>query len=616
MLVRCPNLLDTLQTADCIPAYQSLATVFDLLLTNSDFRIFLGDMGTIARQVLSDAASSFSDFSRQASKEIEPSQEQLIDVQETRPEDPPTADDLNDGAKQAKRFLEDGVAKTGQDTLSSLRENVSGEQRATLLERLKRAVIKLRNKPDYSDSVSTIGVLIRRYAAAYSRAVDKSIDAAQDSIEINPELQGAIKAFWQLLSSFGDKTQWVHLEQDLKSLLEHAGTDVEFEKLMGDVSNIVESLLGNPDFYDSADKAFEKLRERIASLKSESSVPKDLDNTLQHAQKAFRSLFDDPHVAALKHTTGNIVSLLSPENRIVNKDLLEDLIQVFIPLFIQAIQYIPIPRIEVSVPEMDLLLENLVLEPGATVNQTSFLPFRFLAKAQNDLEIRKAHTHRTVASTKNTITIAVHGLSIKGEEIGFWLRSRFGLLSLADEGIASFELDERGLDIELDVEVGKDRLEKILSLKKVRVHVHKLNYQLRKSKFSLLTWLLKPLLRPILRKVMEKQLATAIADGLHAANRELLYARERLRATRISDPQDLRTFVRAIITRLTPEEDPDLYTAVGVRPSSERFKGVYAPGSVVKVWEEEARRARLMVKESEIDHSGWRSDIFDVHTVG
>jgi len=108
-------------------------------------------------------------------------------------------------------------------------------------------------------------------------------------------------------------------------------------------------------------------------------------------------------------------------------------------------------------------------------------------------------------------------------------------------------------------------------------------------------------------------LAHALADGIHAANRELLYARERLRATRISNPDDLRTFVKAIMARLTPEEDPDLYTRVGVaQPGKGVFKGVYAPGSVVKLWNEEAAQAAERLEDYE--QSGWRSEVFDVHT--
>ncbi|KAG4219483.1 hypothetical protein PC116_g32037, partial [Phytophthora cactorum] len=175
--------------------------------------------------------------------------------------------------------------------------------------------------------------------------------------------------------------------------------------------------------------------------------------------------------------------------------------------------------------------------------------------------------------------IKIDGLSARADEVGFWLRAHSGLFRLADEGIASFALDERGIDIHLEVEICRERLEQILTLRGVRVRVHKLNYKLRKSKFSWLSWIIKPVLRPILKATMEAQLATAISDLLHAANRELLFARERLRATRIADPKDLWTFIRAVAARLVPEEDPDLYTRVGVeQPGRGVFKGVYAPG--------------------------------------
>jgi len=292
--------------------------------------------------------------------------------------------------------------------------------------------------------------------------------------------------------------------------------------------------------------------------------------------------------------------------------LLQDSINVFGPLVIQAIQYIPIPRLEVSVPEVDLLLENLIIEPGHTVNHSSFLPFRLRIETYNDLEIRKAR-NRTVSSVTSLVTIKMDGISARADEIGFWLRAHSGLLRLADEGIASFQVDDRGIDVHMDIEIGEEKLEKMLTLKDVRVNVHKLSYNLRKSKFSFFAWILKPLLRPILRKVIEKQAASAITDFFHNANRELVYARERLRATRISDPNDVKTFIKAIITRLQPEEDPDVYTRLGVaQPGKGVFKGVYAPGSVVKQWNEEAAQAPEIVDE--YDRGGWRNGVFEVNT--
>lgn len=504
------------------------------------------------------------------------------------------------------------MVKTGKDAASSLQKNVSGEQKDTLINRLQKAITKLRKRNDYSDSVSTIGILIKRYALAYSRAADETISAAQNDVKTNNELDRAIRNFWSLVSSFGDKQQWQLLEEKFNKVMSHSQKDPEFENLMMDVGNSVQKLLTDPEFFESADKKIQELRDKAQQIDTESGLREDIESLLGQAQVTFRSVAEDSDISTLTSTTTKIIHILSPVHMTTNHELLSDAINVFIPLLIQAIQYIPIIRLEVSVPEIDLLLENLILEPGRTINNSSFLPYKLRVETYNDLEICK-HKFRTTSSTTNLVTVKVNGLSVRADEVGFWLRAHKGLFRLADEGIASFHLDDRGIDIAMDVEIGKEKLESILTLKAVRVHVHHLSYTLRKSKFAWLAWIVKPILRPIVRKVMEKQLATAIGDFFHAANRELLFARERLRATRISDPQDVRTFIKAVVTRLTPEDDPDTYVAIGVRPSKGVFNGVYAPGSVVKLYEEEARRAGERVEDGD-EGKGWRNEVFDVHT--
>ncbi len=572
-------------------------------------------MGTIGRQVFADTALSLSGVAEEASKKLEPSEQDKSIVKEpgSEPGPPPTADDLGNEVAQISKVLGNGAAKTGNDAISSLKENVSGEQKETLLYRLKEAVLKLRKRNDYSDSVSTIGLLIKRYATAYSRAADQTISTAQEDVNTNPELDRAVQNFWSLISSFGDSEQWALLERKFKKIMEHSQKDPEFENLMVDVGDSVQKLLTDPDFFESVDKKIQELRDKAKQADKESDLRKDIDDLLSQIQITVHSVADDEDISKITSSTSKILNILSPAHTYVNKELFKDSLHVFLPLLIQAIQYIPIPRLEISVPEIDLLLENLILEPGRTVNNTSFLPYKLRIETHNDLEIRKAR-FRTTSSTTSNLTINVAGLSVRADEIGFWLRAHSGLLRLADEGIASFQLDEKGIDIALDVELGRERIEKLLTLKAVRVHIHHLNYTLRKSKFSWLAWLLTPLLRPILRKTIEKQLAAAIADSFRFANRELLFARERLRATRISDPKDLRTFIQAVMARLTPEEDPDVYTGVGVTPSKGIFRGVYAPGSVVKLWEEEGARAGERVDDA-AQGRGWRNEIFEVQSV-
>jgi hypothetical protein len=584
-------------------------------LTNSDFRLFLSDLNVVGREVFKDTAFTLSGVAEEAGKKLEPSESEQQSLQKPGADEGPrpSGDELRNQAAEVLSELGNGAAKVQDSARDSLADKLSGQEKETLLYRLKQAVLKLRKRPDYSDSVSTISLLIKRYAQVYSRAVQETFATAQEDVNENAATDRALKNFYTFIASFGDNKQWKELEKRLKQLMSHRDNDPEFEGLMNDVGNSLEKLLTDPDFLDHAEDKFQELRQKSKEVGTDSSLRQDADAFLEQCQLTLQSVLHDSDVANLIKTSMHIVKILSPMGTYTNGELVEDSINTFIPLIIQAIQYIPIPRLELSTPEVDLLLENLIIEPGKTVNHSSFFPYRLRVETQNDLEIRKAR-FRTTSSVTSLMTIKIDGLSMRADEIGFWLRAHAGILRLADEGIASFQLDERGLDIHLDVEIGKEKLEKILTLKAVRVHIHKLNYQMRKSKFSFFGWLFRPLLRPVIKKVMEVQLAHAIADGIHAANRELLFARERLRATRIADPDDLKTFFKAVMARLTPEDDPDMYTRVGVaQPGKGVFRGVYAPGSVVKLWNEEAAQAGERVEEYE--QGGWRNEVFDTHTM-
>jgi len=599
--------------ADTAAAYRSLQTVGSLLLTNSDFRLFLSDLNVVGREVFKDTAFALSGVAEEAGKQLEPSDAEQQKLKQPGADDGPrpSSEDLGRENTEVAEAVVNGAAKVGETAVESAAEKLKGAEGETLLNRLQQAVLKLRKRQDYSESVSTISLLIKRYAQAYSRAVKDTIETAETDVHENAATDRAVKNFYSFIRSFGDGKEWDTLEASFQQLMSHRDSDPEFEDLMTDVGNSVEKLLTDPSFFDHAGEKLHELKEKSKDIGTESSLRDDADAFLLQVKNTWTSVLNDKDISNLIRTTMKLISILSPTGAYTNSELLSDSIDVFVPLLIQAIQYLPIPRLEISTPEVDLLLENLIIEPGRTINHTSFFPYKFRVETYNDFEIRKAR-FRTTSSVTSMMTIKIDGISARADEIGFWMRAHKGFLRLADEGIGSFQLDERGIDIHLDVEICKSKLEQILTLKAVRVHVHKLNYQLRQSKFSFLGWLLKPLLRPIVRKVMEKQLATAIADTIRAANRELLFARERLRATRISDPDDLRTFIKAVMARLTPEEDPDLYTRVGVaQPGKGVFKGVYAPGSIVKLWNEEAAQAAERVEDYE--EQGWRNEIFDVH---
>ncbi len=67
-------------------------------------------------------------------------------------------------------------------------------------------------------------------------------------------------------------------------------------------------------------------------------------------RSTFQSAIHDEDVADLVLTSTRILNILSPAHHYANADLVTDCINVFVPLAVQAVQYFPIPRLEVSTP--------------------------------------------------------------------------------------------------------------------------------------------------------------------------------------------------------------------------------------------------------------------------
>ncbi|KAB8258082.1 hypothetical protein BDV32DRAFT_126354 [Aspergillus pseudonomiae] len=603
---------------DTKAAYDSLRTVGSLLLTNADFRLFVDDLTTVGRQIFSDTAYFLSDTSKQVGEQIKPSQEEVDVVQGAGADDgqAPSSEELRQEVAQVVEAAGNGAARTGQEAIKSAKEHLRAQEKDTLIYRLKQAVLKLRERSDYSDSVATLATLVQRYAKTYANAASDIITTTEEEVEVNEDLKQAMQQFWALVQSLGDAEQWKALEQRFQKVLQHAHRDPEFERLMGELGSSVQQMLTDPSFFDSASEKLSELEEKSKKVVTESNLRQDVDAFLEQAKRALRTVPEDAAVTKLLDATNKLYKDAWDGYYERKSELPSDILEVFFPVLLRTIQHIPIPRLEVMAPELDLLLENFILEPGHTVNYSSFLPYRLHLTTRNDIDVLKRHSKRTTADLKTTFTATVMGLNVSASEFGYWLRTHSGLFRFHDEGIASFYLDKRGIDISLDIEVGRERLEQIFTLRGVRVVIHKLDYKVHRSKWKYLLWLTKPFLKHMLRRVLEKKIAERIVAAAFALNRELVFARERLRAARIANPQDLATFVRAVLARLQPVSDVE--TRIGFdAPGKGVFKGVYAPGSLTKVWHEEALRAQEAIEEGDESYGlrrTWRNDIFNVPT--
>ncbi|CAK7204865.1 hypothetical protein SEUCBS139899_007627 [Sporothrix eucalyptigena] len=638
-------------------AYRSLETVGTLLLTNTPFRMFLVDLTAIGRDVFQDTAVSLADASHQAADSVG-------QLETTAAGSEATKEAVKENVVAVRNEVVAGASKVVADAQESatakLVDNDTGA-RDRLLGRLKEAVGTLRQRPDYAESVSILTILLQKYVAGYVRAAEAVVESVEEAVEdvrtgvsgtveTNNEADVALRNFWSFLTNFGDKETWAQLDRKFKALLDRSkGDNQRVDAFLRAVGRTLDAMLTDPSFFDHVDERLGALKKQADDLQDElisldasssTSIRDDFESLLEQAKTTLQSVANDRDVSKLVGTSTRIADLLWPANGgYVNTDLLGDAVSVFVPRLVQAIQYIPIPRLEVVSPDVDLLLEGLVLEPGRHKDAqsrssgslpSSFLPYNLHVQIRNDVDIRATevgHRHGTASSIGTAATITIRGLSVAANDFGYILRVHVNpLFRFNDEGIASFHLDERGVDVRLEVDVVRGAEDRMLSLRSAHVRIHHLDFDLRQSKVSWLVWLLKPILRPLLIETIEKQLATSLAESLKTVNQELVFARERLRgaqvATEHSGTSSLASIVpiiRAVVSRFraSGNENPEVDVSIGFEEGSTGvFDGVYAPGSLVRVWREEAVEAQKRIEEdAETGHysrDGWRNDIFDV----
>lgn len=586
-------------------------------MTNADFRLFVDDVATVGKQIFADTAESLAETSKLVAEQVKPSEneEEALNGAGADEGREISREEIGEEVATVAAVAGEGITHTGEEVLKSAKEHFSGKERETLLFRLKKTVTRLRERTDYSDSVSTLAQVLQRYAMFYANAAEDTASTAGEGVEVNSDLKLAVDRFWALLRMFGSAKEWEQLEKKFHDVMRHANKDPEFEQLMGDVGTSLQDMLTDPEFFDSAPQKLDELQQQSEKMGSESHLREDIVEFLAQTKRALRAVPEDAAVDKLLNATTKLYNDAWNAYNDKSTDLPADLVNVFLPVILRMIQYVPIPRLEVAAPEMDLLLENLILEPGHTVNYSSFLPYRMHLTTRNDIDIVKKHSKRTQTDIKTVFRTTIQGLNISAQDVGYWLKTHTLFWHMRDEGIASFYLDRRGIDISLEVEVGRGILEQIFTLRNVRVRIHKLDYKVSQSRWKFLLWLTKPFLKHLIRRVLEKKIAEEIVGAAHALNRELVFARERLRATRIANPADLGTFVRAVLARLKPA-DTDVEARIAIEPPKTGvFKGIYAPGSIVKTWHDEATRAQEAIEDGDETHGvghTWRNDIFDV----
>ncbi|KAJ5779547.1 hypothetical protein N7457_007267 [Penicillium paradoxum] len=513
---------------DANKVVDGLKTLGTLMITNGEFRKLLSDAMTLGKDIAADA-------SQMAANQVRPSEEDLARI-DTPAEDNVwhekpniSKEDLKSKFKKNKADRESiasasvaendsaisSKSKTKEyadKTKNYLSEKVPKERREQTIWRLKKMVIEIQGHGDYQQAVETLLSMAEQYAG-HTKDVSKQGESATRDVLKTDSVQDVQHNLRTLIERFANNTSLDSFFDSLNTIYRDAERDPELRNWFKGVNNLIRKSLREQGFImeDECNRQWNELYDKGRYLLRE-RYRGHSDRIVEEIKFLADQFERDPQNQALAEAFQKLFKDLGrdAEGQVTFKpDLLRDLRDVIIPRIFENVRYVPIPRIEVADPMVDVVVENLCIESDNLMpNVVEFGSDNYFRWGRKKISNKR----------DNKIMISMSGIQADLRDVSYYIKKKEGFPTITDRGIMDIFLGGEGLSIKIAASTAqKNDKEHFVKLDKVNVTIKNMDIKLRKSGHKLLFNTFKPMLfrvvRPALQKVVEGQIREGFRKG-------------------------------------------------------------------------------------------------------
>lgn len=474
-------------------------------------------------------------------------------------------------------------------------------------------VIECQQHPDYNQAMSTLLDLAEQYGGHGKTLATGGTGTVKDA-----------------------RTAFAQAEADLKTLIERFANGTSSDDLWDSVNQIYVDADKDPelkDWFKSIDKYIRRcLQEQGYILEPQST--QDWNKLYDHGNYLLRQKYKthtDRILDEIKFL-GNqfdedaqnkqfalsvnklFLDLGNDENGkpTFKPHLLKDLTDIILPATFEKIAYIPIPRIEYSDPQVDAVIENLVLESD------NFMPN--LLEIHNENHMRFGRK-KVKGSQQHAIEVKVAGIQMDLRDVSFYINRKKGFPSLTDTIVADILLPGDGFSFTLKLATaGKRDTQNFFKIEKVDVSLKDMKIKIKKSNHKLLFALVKPLALKAMRPAIQKAAEKAIKDNFNKADaflRQVQLEADRALEEARNDPENAPNIYKRYTEALQKQflqgkkkaqeakkaiDDKKLNIAITKEDSI--FPNIHLPGGISS----KATEYRELAKKGE----KWESPVFSI----
>ncbi|KAE8229396.1 hypothetical protein CF326_g5632 [Tilletia indica] len=421
------------------------------------------------------------------------------------------------------------------------KEKFPQERRDQFIFRLKKIVVELQRHRDYQDAMEYFLVAAEQYQG-HAADLHSQVENSATGVRSEGNVAKAEQAFRTLIERFANGRPTQPILDAVDQLYTDAKNDPELKGWFSQLDSYVRKCLQEPGFImkDEANTQAIQLRDSgkkffvAADGRDTGKYVPHKDELFKQIEIFFKGMAEDPLNIKFGEAWKRLVFdlFLDAEGKPSWKPhLWADIRDPILPQLLQHVGWVPIPRIEYSDKQVDLVIENL------TVQAQNLLP--------NILEV-DAHNYFKVSAykqlgdvNKHAIKLTLSQIQCDMRDVHFFINKKAGFPRIKDQGTADVTMSGNGLSVTIHLEAGsspstraKHESHPVFTVKNVKAKVDKLNFAIRGSNHDLLIKLLRPLATGLIKKQIQKAAEQGIRDGLEKAELQLRDLRDSLESAK------------------------------------------------------------------------------------
>jgi len=376
-------------------------------------------------------------------------------------------------------------------------------------------VVEIQDHEDYNDAIESLLHMAEQYKGHAKHVGNQTAQTVQQGHDNSSNLQKAEKELKILLEYFANSTSLDDLTDAVNDIYEDAEKDPKLKQWFREVDSYIRRVLKETGYIleDDSTKKYNELEKRGREY-ANGRYKEHFDRLSDEFTRFFNEMTKDPQNVKFGDSVQKLLDNIGTDkngNMKFKKHLLTDVTNVLFPAALKKINYVPIPRIEVSDPKVDLIVENLILQ-GQNIMPN-------LIEVENNNFVKYSAYKRISNAHDHMFRLKLSQIQLDLKDIAYYVKQKDSFPHLKDQGLMDIKISGRGLTANVGLETSPDSDKRHAFFKPavVKVEIHSMDVRLTKSSHKMLFAIFRPLLmsimKPAIAKAAEVQITKSIKDA-------------------------------------------------------------------------------------------------------